>query len=507
MPTDYDILIIGGGINGCGIARDAAGRGYSVCLCEAGDLGSGTSSASTKLVHGGLRYLEHYEFNLVRKALIEREVIWKMAPHIVHPLRFILPHHKGLRPKWLLRLGLFLYDYMGGRKLLPPTKTVNLKRDETGKALKPEFEAGFEYSDCWVNDSRLVVLNAVDAENKGAKILSRTKVTDAQYSGDHWQITCENTQSGKTIQFSSKMIINAAGPWVDEVLCSIFGLNDVQNVRLVRGSHIVINKKFQHDKCYIFQYSDGRIVFAIPYEDQYTLIGTTDAEHENMDEKPQISPQESEYLCQVASDYFREPVTQQDIVWTYSGVRPLYDDGASEAQEATRDYVLAQEKSVSPAPLINIFGGKITTYRILAEAMLEKIASLIGKKGKQWTADTHLPGGDFAVGKMGWEVEKLHNNYPFLDKTYLARLMRTYGTCSHLLLEGVKEKSQLGEHFGGQLFQREVEYLIDHEWACSGEDILFRRTKQGIQFNAQQTRQLARFVQHYVEAKSGKVTD
>jgi glycerol-3-phosphate dehydrogenase len=506
MRSEYDILIIGGGINGCGIARDAAGRGYSVCLCEAGDLGGGTSSASTKLIHGGLRYLEHYEFRLVQKALIEREVIWKMAPHIVRPLRFVLPHHKGLRPKWLLRLGLFLYDYMGGRKLLPPTKTVDLRLEETGKALKPEFVSGFEYSDCQVNDSRLVILNAVDAEINGAKIHTRTKVIDAQYLNDHWQITYENTTTGKTNQITAKMIINAAGPWVDEVLRNIFGLNDVQNVRLVRGSHIVIKKKFEHDKCYIFQYSDGRIVFAIPYEDEYTLIGTTDAEHDQMDGKAQISPEETEYLCKVASDYFREPVTGQDIVWTFSGVRPLYDDGASAAQEATRDYVLAREKSVSPAPLVNIFGGKITTYRILAEAMLDEIAALIGKKGNPWTADTYLPGGDFAVGGMDNEVQKLLEEYPFLDKTYLSRLMRTYGTRTHLLLQGVQEKNQLGEHFGGQLFQKEVEYLIDHEWACSEEDILFRRTKQGIKFNPKQTAHLSIFVQQYVDTKLSKVT-
>lgn len=500
MSAEYDILIIGGGINGCGIARDAAGRGYTVCLCEAGDLGSGTSSASTKLIHGGLRYLEYYEFSLVRKALIEREVIWKMAPHIVRPLRFVLPHHKGLRPKWLLRLGLFLYDYMGGRKLLPPTKTVNLKLEDTGKALKPEFVSGFEYSDCQVNDSRLVILNAADAENKGAIIHTRTKVTDAQFLNDHWQITYENTANGKSNQITAKMIINAAGPWVDEVLRNIFGLNDVHNVRLVRGSHIVIKKKFQHDKCYIFQYSDGRIVFAIPYEDEYTLIGTTDADHDKMDERPEISPEETEYLCKVASDYFLEPVTQQDIVWTYSGVRPLYDDGASEAQEATRDYVLAQEKSVSPAPLVNIFGGKITTYRKLAESMLDEVASLIGKKGNPWTADTYLPGGDFPIGGMSNEVQKLLEEYPFLDNAYLSRLVRTYGTRTHLLLKGVNKKEQMGEHFGGQLFQKEVEYLIDHEWAYSEEDILFRRTKQGIKFDSKQTAHLAKFVQNYVDA-------
>ena len=503
MPENsYDIFIIGGGINGCGIARDAAGRGYSVCLCEAGDLGGATSSASTKLIHGGLRYLEFYEFRLVREALMEREVIWKMAPHIVKPLRFILPHHSGLRPKWLLRLGLFFYDHLGGRKLLPASSTVDLTREETGKPLKPEFRTAFEYSDCWVNDSRLVVLNAMDARERGAQILPRTRVLSARKVEDRWQIQFEDIASGEKHQVTANLIVNAAGPWVDEVLRGVFGLNGVQNVRLVRGSHIVIRKKFQHEKCYIFQYSDGRIVFAIPYEDQYTLIGTTDAEHGNMGGAVKITDEESRYLCRVASDYFAEPVTQEDIVWTYSGVRPLFDDGASEAKEATRDYVLVRQTGDTMAPLINIFGGKITTFRKLAQAMMGQIGSIIGKKGEPWTKDAHLPGGEFAPDGIEAEIDKLVEKYPFLKREYLSRLVTTYGTRSGILLDGVSGKQDLGEYFAHGLYQKEVEYLITHEWTREIEDVLFRRTKLGIRFNEKQKNKLTKFLDEFLAANS-----
>ena len=494
VEKHFDILIVGGGINGCGIARDAVGRGYSVCLCEAGDLAGGTSSASTKLIHGGLRYLEHYEFRLVREALMEREVIWKMAPHIVHSMRFVLPHHKGLRPKWLLRLGLFMYDHLGGRKLLPASTTLDLKTDETGKSLKPEFETAFEYSDCWVEDSRLVVLNAQDAEERGADIRTRTKVLSARQQNGQWQIETQNVATGERQQVSANLVVNAAGPWVDEVLRSVFGNNDAHNVRLVRGSHIVIKKKFQHDKSYIFQNADDRIVFAIPYEGNYTLIGTTDAEHGPLDGKPEITPEETEYLCQAASDYFSEPVSSDDIVWTYSGVRPLYDDGASAAQEATRDYVLVKELVDGQAPLINIFGGKITTYRKLAEAMLADIGSLIGERGKPWTKDTHLPGGDFPVEGLGNQIKLLEKEFSFLDPSYATRLVRTYGTKAASLLKGVSKKADLGICFGADLYQKEVEYLKKQEWACSAEDVLFRRTKLGINFSKDETDALRKFM-------------
>ena len=486
----YNVLIIGGGINGCGIARDAAGRGYSVCLCEENDLAGGTSSASTKLIHGGLRYLEHYEFRLVRESLMEREVIWKMAPHIVKPLRFILPHHKGLRPKWLLRLGLFFYDYIGGRKLLPASTTIDLRSDEVGKPLKPEFETAFEYSDCWVDDSRLVILNAIDAAERGADIRTQTKVLSARYDGSKWQVAIQKTGKSKPKEITADLIVNAAGPWVDEVLRSVFGMNNVDNVRLVRGSHIVIKKKFQHDKCYIFQNADDRIVFAIPYEDEYTLIGTTDAEHSSEDGKPRISPEETKYLCLLASDYFKEPVLESDIVWTYSGVRPLYNDGASAAQEATRDYVLVKDES---QPMINIFGGKITTYRKLAESMMVDIASMIKEQGAPWTKETHLPGGDCAVNALEQETLKLKSKYPFLETEHSLRLVRTYGTRATTMLGDASNVADLGTCFGGDLYRLEVEYLKKHEWARSAEDVLFRRTKLGIKFTKKQTAKLAKF--------------
>ncbi len=495
MPeNNYDIFVIGGGVNGCGIARDAAGRGYSVCLCEAGDLGSGTSSASTKLIHGGLRYLEHYEFRLVREALMEREVIWKMAPHIVRPLRFILPHHKGLRPKWLVRLGLFFYDNMGGRKLLPASTTINLARDDAGKPLNSSFTTGFEYSDCGVDDSRLVLFNAMDAKNRGAEILTNTKVVSAKKVDAEWQIVCKDTNSGKQRRITASLIVNASGPWVDEVLRSVFGLNDAKNVRLVGGSHIVINKKFDHEKCYIFQNSDDRIIFAIPYQGDFTLIGTTDSEHEALDGPPKISPEEIDYLCQAASEYFTEPVMPKDVVWTFSGIRPLYDDGASTAQEATRDYVLVKENLPDMPPLVNIFGGKITTYRKLSEAMLVEIGSLIGKKGEPWTKNSHLPGGDFATDGLDAEIAKLERDFPFLKPEYLSRLVRTHGTSASIVLDGATKITELGEDFGHGLYQNEVEYLIEHEWARSAEDILFRRTKLGIRFSDSQIKNLAQFV-------------
>ena len=479
----YDIFIIGGGINGAGIARDAAGRGFSVCLCDTGDFGGGTSSASTKLVHGGLRYLEHYEFRLVREALMEREVLWAMAPHIIWPLRFVLPHHKGLRPAWLLRLGLFLYDYLGGRKKLPPTKTLDLSNDATGRPLKPEFKKAFEYSDCWVEDSRLVIFNLMDARDRGAKICPRTAATKAAFKDGKWHIDLFDKISEETRRVTAATIINAAGPWVDEVLRTVFGYNDVENVRLVRGSHIVIDKKFEHEKSYIFQNSDERIIFAIPYEGDYTLIGTTDAEQEEISERPEITPDEIKYLCQTASEYFREPVVEKDVVWTYSGVRPLYDDGASAAQEATRDYVIKPDKTIGEGTLFNIFGGKITTFRKLSESALEAIEDKLGKKGEKWTAGASFPGGDFEIDGYDALVENYHQRYPFIGLAVVKRLVRLYGTITSSILANVSSEADLGEHFGAGLYELEVQYLLENEWVAQADDILYRRTKLGIRMS------------------------
>lgn len=486
MSIDYDVFVIGGGVNGCGIARDAIGRGYSTGLCEMKDIGWATSSSSTKLIHGGLRYLEHYDFLLVRKALKEREVLWAMAPHIVEPLRLILPHHKGLRPAWFLRLGLLVYDFIGGRKKLPTTKTINLAKDEAGKALKPLYKKAFEFSDCWVDDSRLVVLNARDASDRGADIMTRTRCKSAKKKKNHWVITLENVETGDEKVVTARLIVNAAGPWVDEVLSSSFGKNDSQNVRLVQGSHIVVKKLFDHERCYFFQNKDGRIIFAIPYRDDYTLIGTTDNDFEGDPANAKASPEEISYLCQCASEYFAEPVLEENVVWTFSGVRPLYDDGASKAQEATRDYVLRQDGEAGHAPVLNIFGGKITTYRVLSEAVVENIEELLGVKKSAWTANATLPGGYFPFEEFDQLVEQTLEQFPFLEKPQARRMCRAYGTETKLLLDDASSIEDLGKDFGCGLSEREVNYMRRKEWAHTAEDVLWRRSKLGLKMSDEQ---------------------
>ena len=476
----HDIFIIGGGINGCGIARDAAGRGYSVFLAEAADLASGTSSGSTKLIHGGLRYLEYYEFRLVREALIEREVIWRNAPHIVHPMRFVLPHHEGLRPAWLLRLGLFLYDHIGGRKLLPKTRTLDMRRDPAGRPLKAGYSRAFEYSDCRVDDARLVVLNARDAADRGATIRTRARVTDARREDGVWTVTVEDAVTGAASTVRARLLVNAAGPWIDAVLSRALGRADARNVRLVQGSHIVVPRKFDDPRAYFFQNRDGRIVFAIPFEDDFTLIGTTDRDYDGDPGAVAITEAETDYLCAAASEYFAEPVRKADVVWTYSAVRSLYDDGASKAQEATRDYVLKAEAAAGGAPLIDVFGGKITTYRRLAEHMLEKIEGFLGPRGKPWTADAPLPGGDFPPDGLASEVERLRAAFPFLRQGHAARLVRLYGTRAHRALGQAASATDLGRCFGADLYEAEIVYLVAEEWARTAEDVLWRRTKQGL---------------------------
>lgn len=478
--TVFDLFVIGGGINGCGIARDAAGRGYSVALAEMNDFASGTSSGATKLIHGGLRYLEHYEFRLVREALMEREVLWAMAPHVIWPLRFVLPYQKGgVRPAWLIRLGLFLYDNLGGRKLLPATRTLDLRTDPAGKPLKPVFGKAFEYSDGWVDDARLVVLNARDAANKGATIMSRARVISARRENGLWQIELRDEVSGAISSYKARMLVNAGGPWVDQVLSGAIGRNNVHNVRLVQGSHIVVRRKFEDRRAYFFQNPDNRIFFAIPYEQDFTLIGTTDRDYSGDPKDVKISVEEIRYLCNAASEYFAEPVTGDDIVWTYSAVRPLYDDGASKAQEATRDYVLKVDET-DGAPLLNVFGGKLTTYRRLSEHALEKIGEAIGEKGGSWTGKSHLPGGDFPVTGATKEERRLLSAYPFLTGRHAARLIRCYGTDARTILGEARTMENLGRHFGGTLYEAEVRWSIEREWAQTAEDVLWRRTKQGL---------------------------
>jgi glycerol-3-phosphate dehydrogenase len=496
--AEVDVFVVGGGVNGTGVARDAVGRGYSVMLAEMNDLASGTSSAATKLVHGGLRYLEHYEFRLVQEALAEREVLWAMAPHIIWPLRFVLPHHKGLRPKLVLRAGLAMYDYMGGRRLLPPTKTLDLSKDVTGTPLKPGFKTGFEYSDCWVDDARLVVLNARDAANRGATILVRTKVVSARREGGRWTIVLEGPDGRRSV--TAKLLVNAAGPWVDDVIVGAMGKNGAHNVRLVKGSHIVTRKLFDHDRCYIFQNADGRIIFAIPYEHDYTLIGTTDEDYKGDPREVAISQRETDYLLEAASEYFATPVTADDIAWTYSGVRPLFDDGASAAQEATRDYVLKVDGDAASGAVVNVFGGKLTTYRRLSESVMEKIEGVLGARGEPWTKGSRLPGGTFEPLAFDAELRRLGKDYPQLPSPLLRRLLRQYGSEARTLLGEAQSLDQLGTHFGDTLYQREVDYLIAVEWARAGEDVLWRRTKLGLRIGKDDAARLARYVEDNVSA-------
>jgi glycerol-3-phosphate dehydrogenase len=478
----HDIAVIGGGVNGCGIARDAAGRGASVLLLERDDLASGTSSASTKLVHGGLRYLEHYEFRLVREALGEREVLWAMAPHIVRPLRFVLPHHAGLRPAWMIRLGLFLYDHLGGRKRLPACRQIDLRKDEAGRPLKSRFTRGFEYSDCWVDDARLVVLNAMDAAACGAEVRVRTELFAARREGGRWTLALRDRRTGREIEAEARVLVNATGPWVAEVLADRLGARQPARVRLVKGSHIVVPKLFDHDRAYIFQNADKRIVFAIPYEQDFTLIGTTDVDVGTTPSIPRISDGEVAYLCAAVGEYFSPPVTPRDVVWSYSGIRPLFDDGATAAQEATRDYVLKLDRD-GGIPLLNVFGGKITTYRRLAEEALDMLSPLLGGLKSAWTRGAPLPGGDFPVDGEAGEVAALRASCPAIEASLARRLVRTYGTRAREVLRGVASKADLGEHFGAGLYWREVEYLVRHEWAATADDILWRRTKLGLRLD------------------------
>ena len=487
MPADggqttYDLAIIGGGINGCGIARDAAGRGWSVYLCEADDLASATSSASTKLVHGGLRYLEYHEFRLVREALMEREVLWGIAPHIVWPLRFVLPHHKGLRPAWLLRLGLALYDHLGGRKLLPPTRTRRLRTSPAGRCLKSEYTLGFEYSDCWVEDSRMVVLNARDATTRGAVIATRTRCTGAARVGGLWHVTTQQ-QGAETQTVQARVLVNAAGPWVGQVLQTVLRANTPARVRMVKGSHIVVRRLYDGDQCYIFQNSDNRIFFVIPYEQDFSLIGTTDLDYQGDPAQAKASADEIAYLCAGTSEYLRTPVTPDQVVWTYSGVRPLYDDGATKAQAATRDYVLELDAPVGLAPQVSIFGGKITTYRRLAEAVLARLAPHLPAPAGEpagWTGRHALPGGDLAVGGFDDALSAMMARYPFLPGHTARRLLRAYGTCVDELLEGAASCADLGRVYGAGLTDAELRYLVRHEWAQTAADVVWRRSKLGL---------------------------
>ncbi len=511
-PETVDLFIIGGGINGCGIARDAVGRGLTVCLAEQGDLAQATSSASTKLFHGGLRYLEYFEFRLVREALEERETLLVAMPHISWPMRFVLPYHpdmrfegetptgklmarlmpwmKGRRPAWLIRLGLFMYDTLGGRKILPATRTLDLKTDAAGAALQPRFAHAYEYSDCWIEDAKLVSLNARDAARRGAQINTQTRVISAQRVDGLWQIVTENAL-GQSVH-SARALVNAGGPWVEDVIRNIARINSTEGVRLVRGSHIVTRKLYDHDRCYFFQGTDGRIIFAIPYEQDFTLIGTTDHDHQSAPGTAKCTDEERDYLLKFASQYFAKPVTTADVVWTYSGVRPLYNDGATSATAATRDYVLSLDQN--GAPLLNVFGGKITTHRRLAESALAKLTPFFAHAKPAWTARVPLPGGDFPHTDVAKLTADLARAYPFLTPAWAARLIRAYGTEAATLLGGARQISDLGQDFGATLTEAEVRWLITHEFARQANDIVWRRTKLGLRLSAEQIAQLSAFM-------------
>ena len=520
-PAPVDLFIVGGGVNGCGIARDAAGRGLSVALAEQGDLAQATSSASTKLFHGGLRYLEYFEFRLVREALKERETLLVAMPHISWPVRFVLPYSpdmrfesdtptsrlldrfmpwiKGRRPAWLIRIGLFLYDTLGGRKILPPTCTIDLRSDEAGPPLQRRFERAYEYSDCWVEDAKLVSLNARDAAARGARIMTRTRVIDARRRDDYWLITTDSDSGRRT--HCAKVLVNATGPWVRQFIRDVAVTRSREDVRLVRGSHIVTRKLYDHDRCYFFQGADGRIILVAPYEGDFTLIGTTEEDHQGSPGEARISSAERDYLLDFASRYLRKPVTRDDIVWTYSGVRPLYNDGAKSATAATRDYVLSLD--TNGAPLLNIFGGKITTYRRLAEAALAKLAPFFPNARGRWTARQPLPGGDFGYDKAPELVASLRGSYPFLSDGWARRLVRAYGTDCRNVLGDARSAGDLGLDFGATLTAAEVDWLMTKEFARTAEDIVWRRTKLGLRMTPHQISLL----QSYIDGRSEAASD
>ena len=490
-----DLVVVGGGINGVGIARDAAGRGLSVVLCEQDDLGSHTSSASSKLIHGGLRYLEYYEFRLVSKALAEREVVLRAAPHIVWPLRFVMPHVPTLRPAWMIRIGLFLYDHLdlGKRKLLPGSTGVNLRQHPAGAPLVSDLTKGFIYSDAWVDDARLVVLNAMDAAERGAEILTRARCVAARRADDHWQVTLRSTMDASERSIRARGLVNASGPWVSAFLDEAVELQDHLNIRQVKGSHIVVPKLFDHECAYIFQNTDKRIVFAIPYEHAYTLIGTTDLAYDGDPGSVEITEAETRYLCDLANRFFRNKITPGDVVWSYSGVRPLVDDDADDVSAITRDYVLDLDRN--GAPLLSIFGGKITTFRKLAEEAVDTLTPALGIDRPAWTSsDAPLPGGDIANADFESFLSAFRSAYPWLPPDLAHRYARAYGTRAARMLDGANALSDLGDHLGDGLYAAEAEYLVRNEWAVTPEDILWRRSKLGLAVSPDTAQRLAEWM-------------
>lgn len=497
--ADYDLCVIGGGINGAGIARDAAGRGLSVLLVEAKDLAAATSSSSTKLIHGGLRYLEYFEFSMVREALKEREVLLSIAPHLIRPMDFVLPHMEGQRPFWMIRLGLFLYDHLARRRVLKGSKALDFRVHAAGACLEGIYERGFQYSDCWADDARLVVLNAVDAARRGAEVLTHTPCTALEPDGRFWDVHLfdENTKQAKTVRAS--MVVNAAGPWVSDMLQrSGIGQDDdnLPKTRLVKGSHIITERLFDGDQSYILQQSDGRICFAIPYEDNYTLIGTTEEDYNDDPYQAGLSDDEMTYLVAAYNGYFSRKISKDDVLWSYSGVRPLFDDGDADATSVTRDYKLYMHPGCD-APLLSIFGGKLTTYRVLAEDVLETLLHLDNRYAPRWTADEPLPGGGMRDGDFDAFLAQQFERYDWMPIGLVERYARSYGTCMDKFLRGAKGVKDLGKHFGDNVYEAEVVYLLQHEFAQSLEDILWRRTKLGLHVDNKTIKNIAAFLESY----------
>lgn len=491
MVEQVDVLVVGGGINGVGIARDAAGRGLRVWLCERDDLAAHTSSSSTKLIHGGLRYLEQFEFALVGKALAEREVLLRAAPHIIWPLRFVLPHQPHLRPAWMIRIGLLLYDHLGrGRRTLPGSRRIRFAKHVTGKPLRDEFHVGFVYSDAWVQDARLVVLNAMDATRRGARIETRTRCVSARRDSDGWAAELKSAD-GTRHEVKARALVNAAGPWAANFLDDVAQVKHSRSLRLVKGSHIVVPKWFDHRYAYIFQQPDRRIVFAIPYERDFTLIGTTDLEYTDDPSHPLITPDEVTYLCDAANRYFKKQLGPDDVVWSYSGVRPLLEDESGKASEVTRDYLLDVDKQ--GPPLLSVFGGKLTTFRKLSEEAMDILAPLLGNDHGAWTADARpLPGGgERDIGEL---LDDICGSRPWLPEAMAWRLAHSYGTRARDMLGEARGLYELGEHFGADLYQAEVDYLVRHEWAVAAEDILWRRSKLGLRIAPPDVQRLADYL-------------
>ena len=488
--NEYDLLVVGGGVNGTGIAADAAGRGLKVLLCEQSDLACATSSNSSKLIHGGLRYLEHYEFRLVKEALAEREVLLKNAPHIMWPLTFRLPHQSHLRPAWMIRIGLFMYDNLAKRETLAGSRGIKFGENSV---LEPSIVKGFEYSDGWVDDSRLVILNALAAQDKGATIATQTKCVNAKREQNKWQITLEQQSTKNKYTVSAKGIVNAAGPWVAKLFDEALIEKSPQNIRLVKGSHIVVPRIHNEKEAYILQNKDQRIVFVIPFEDDYSLVGTTDVEHNGAAQDVKISDEEIDYLIDITNSYFKNHIKREDIVHTLSGVRPLLDDESINAQAVTRDYKLELSSEGKHTPLLSVFGGKITTYRKLAEAAVDKLEDFYPQMGQAWTKHSALPGGDF--NNVEALTQELKSLYHWLPEVTLKRFVRTYGTRTKIILGNATQLSDLGHDFGHGLFAAEVDYLLKQEWAGNAYNILWRRSKLGLRFSDEQITDLNNYIE------------